>query len=160
MNIAIIYTSKHGTTEKVSQMIAENLAGHQLSLINLKKNPNPDLTDFDLLILGCGIYAGNASGSFRKFCNNNMNVLLNKELGLFICEMEPDTARQQQEIMNTYPASLLQHADAKAFVGGEFLFEEMNFMEKAIIKRIAKTDKSISAIKDTEIKKFTDQLIR
>lgn len=159
MNIAIIYTSKHGTTEKVAQMIAGNLAEHPLSLINLKRNANPDLTDFDLLILGCGIYAGNPSGSFRKFCNNNINILLNKKLGLFICGMESDSTKQQQEIMNAYPASLLQHADAKVFVGGEFLFEQMNFMEKTIIKRIAKTDKSISAIKDSEIKGFVDQLI-
>jgi menaquinone-dependent protoporphyrinogen oxidase len=38
MKTAIIYTSKHGTTEKVAQMIAERLTGTQVSSIDLKKD--------------------------------------------------------------------------------------------------------------------------
>ena len=159
MNIAIVYFSKHGTTEKVAQMIAKNLGENSTTLINIWENPRLNLATFDLIILGCGIYMGTPTKFFRKFCDKNMNVLLMKKVGLFVCGMEADEAKQQQETMNAYPEILLQHAIAKAFLGGEFLFEEMNFMERAIIKRIAKTNKSISALKESEINEFARKLI-
>jgi menaquinone-dependent protoporphyrinogen IX oxidase len=37
MKTVIIYTSKHGTTAKIAQMIAERLSGNQVSVVNLKK---------------------------------------------------------------------------------------------------------------------------
>jgi flavodoxin len=37
MKTAIIYTSKHGTTAKVAQMISERLAGSQVSIF---ENPS------------------------------------------------------------------------------------------------------------------------
>jgi menaquinone-dependent protoporphyrinogen oxidase len=49
---------------------------------------------------------------------------------------------------------LYEYAVSTCFAGGEFLFEKMNFFERAIIKRIAKTDKSVSQIKEEEIGRF------
>jgi menaquinone-dependent protoporphyrinogen oxidase len=74
--------------------------------------------------------------------------------------MEPDREKQQQELENAYPLWLKQQAVAKHFLGGAFLFEKMNFFERAIIKRIAKTDKSVSRIDEDEIEKFVTDYIR
>jgi menaquinone-dependent protoporphyrinogen oxidase len=52
---------------------------------------------------------------------------------------------------------LFLHAVSKCFVGGEFQFEKMNFFERAIIKRIAKTDKSVSQIDEDAISKIDYQ---
>ncbi|KAA6328572.1 Protoporphyrinogen IX dehydrogenase [termite gut metagenome] len=156
--IAIIYTSKHGTTAKVAQMIAGRLTGNQVSIFDLKKVKCPDLNSFDGIILGTSVYAGQSSKTMQRFCKSNIAVLTQKRFALFVCGMEPDTSKQQQELINSYPQALHQHAVAKCFAGGEFLFEKMNFFERAIIKRIAKTDKSVSQIKEDNIDKFVQEI--
>jgi menaquinone-dependent protoporphyrinogen oxidase len=154
MKTAIIYTSKHGTTAKVAQMIAKRLTGNQVSVINLKKDKHPDINLFDGIILGTSIYAGTSSKTMQRFCKENLETLKQKQLALFVCGMEPDSAKQQQELANAYPQELYECAVSKCFAGGEFQFEKMNFFERAIIKRIAKTDKSVSQIKENEIDKL------
>jgi menaquinone-dependent protoporphyrinogen oxidase len=158
MKTAIIYTSKHGTTAKVAQMIAERLTGNQVSVINLKKDKHPDINLFDGIILGTSIYAGTSSKTMQRFCKEHLETLKQKRLALFVCGMEPDSAKQQQELTNAYPQELYEYAVSKCFAGGEFQFEKMNFFERAIIKRIAKTDKSVSQIKEEEIEKFVDDI--
>jgi menaquinone-dependent protoporphyrinogen oxidase len=158
MKTAIIYTSKHGTTAKVAQMIAGRLTGNQVSVINLKKDKHPDINSFDGIILGTSIYAGTSSKTMR-FCKENLETLKQKRLALFVCGMEPDETKQQQELANAYPQELYKYAVSKYFAGGEFQCEKMNFFERAIIKRIAKTDKSISRIKENEIDKLVIEFI-
>jgi menaquinone-dependent protoporphyrinogen oxidase len=154
MKTAIIYTSKHGTTAKVAQMIAERLAGNQVSIIDLKKEKCPDIHSFEGNILGTSIYAGASSKTMQRFCKGNIETLKQKRLALFVCGMEPESAKRQQELTNAYPQELYECAVSKCFAGGEFQFEKMNFFERAIIKRIAKTDKSVSQIREEEIEKF------
>jgi menaquinone-dependent protoporphyrinogen oxidase len=154
MNIAIIYTSKHGTTAKIAQMIAGRLIDSQVSIIDLKKEKCPGLNSFDGIILGTSIYAGTSSKTMQRFCKENIEALKQKRLALFVCGMELDETKQQQELANTYPQELVRHAVSTCFAGGEFLFEKMNFFERAIIKRIAKTDKSVSKIRESEIDRF------
>jgi menaquinone-dependent protoporphyrinogen oxidase len=159
MKTAIIYVSKHGTTEKVARKIAEKSGSHEVSFFNLKTDKNPDITPFDEIILGTPVYAGTPSKRMQTFIKNHAYILTAKRVGLFVCGMEPNREKQQQELENAYPLSLKQQAVAKHFLGGEFLFEKMNFFERAIIKRIAKTDKSVSRIDEDGIGKFVTDFI-
>jgi menaquinone-dependent protoporphyrinogen oxidase len=154
MKTAIIYTSKHGTTEKVAQMIAGRLSDNQVSLIDLKKDARPDINPFEKIILGTPVYAGTPSKTMQRFSRENIEILKQKRLALFVCGMELDETKQQQELTNAYPQELHEYAVSKCFAGGEFLFEKMNFVERAIIKRIAKADKSVSQIREDEIDKL------
>jgi menaquinone-dependent protoporphyrinogen oxidase len=154
MRIAIIYTSKHGTTEKVAGLIAEKLVGSQVSVFNLKGDKSPDISSFDGIILGTSVYAGQSSKLMQAFVKNQADTLAIKRIGLFVCGMEPNQEKRQQELEHTYPLLLRQHAVVKYFLGGEFLFEKMNFFERSIIKRIAKTDKNVSQIDEEAIRKF------
>jgi menaquinone-dependent protoporphyrinogen oxidase len=156
MITAIIYTSKHETTAKVAQMIAGQL--NQVLTFDLKKDKHPDVNSFDGIILGTSVYAGTPSKAMQRFCKENIETLKQKRLTLFVCGMEPDGAKQQQELVNAYPQELYEYAVSKCFAGGEFLFEKMNFFERAIIKRIAKTDKSISQIREEDINKFVKEI--
>jgi menaquinone-dependent protoporphyrinogen oxidase len=160
MKTAIIYASKHGTTEKVARMIAERAGGHELSLINLKEDKCPDITPFAGIILGTPVYAGKPSKAMRDFIKKHADTLTAKRMGLFVCGMEPDKGKQGLELENAYPLPLRQQAVAKGFLGGEFLFEKMNVFERAIIKRIAKTDKSVSQIREDKIDRFVAEIKR
>jgi menaquinone-dependent protoporphyrinogen oxidase len=147
MKIAILYASKHGTTEKVAVSIADKLKKTgEIELFSLKKNPKPDISGFDVVILGSSIYAGQASKKMQNFCKVNETVLLQKKTGLFVCGMHPDKLQREKELKDAYPEILQKKAEATGFLGGEFLFERMNFVERLIIKKIAKTTDSVYQI--------------
>ena len=160
MKTAIIYASKHGTTETVAVSIAKKLSeNNEVELFSIKKNPNPDISDFGTVILGTPIYAGQASGKMQKFCKNNEQALLQKKTGLFVCGMEPDRAKREKELADAYPAVLSENAAATGFLGGAFKFEEMNFMERFLINKISKTNESVSRIDTNAIEVFVEQLL-
>jgi uncharacterized protein (DUF1697 family)/menaquinone-dependent protoporphyrinogen IX oxidase len=160
MKTAIIYTSKHGTTEKVACSIAEKIKkSHEVELFSLKKNPKPDISGFELVVLGSSIYAGQASGKIKAFCKANESVLLQKKTGLFVCGMEPDKEKQHKELKDAYPEALHNKAIATEFLGGAFLFEKMNLFERMIIKKIAKTTTSVERIGWEAVDEFIGKLI-
>ena len=147
MKIAIIYASKHGTTEKVAGAIAEKLSDpHIVKVFALKKSPNPDISDFDMVILGTPIYAGKASKKMKAFCEKNKPVLLSKKTGLFVCGMHLDAEQREKELKEAYPIDLWNKAKVTEFLGGEFLFDKMNFIERLIIKKMIKINKTVHRI--------------
>lgn len=156
MKIAIIFSSKHGTTAKVAEKLGEKL-GEEITLINLKEQKNPKIDQYDACILGTAIYAGNPIKSIKNFSLKNKELLKTKPLGLFICGMDPGTEKQQEEIKAAFPPELLGHAKSKYYLGGEFIFEDMNLMERFIIKKISKVNKSVSLIHHENIQKFAEE---
>ena len=159
MKTAIIYASKHGTTEKVAASIADKLAGtNKVELFSLKKNANPDISGFEMVILGSSIYAGQASKKMKTFCKENESALLQKKIGLFVCGMHPDKEQREKELKDAYPEVLQKKAAATGFMGGEFLFEQMNFFERFITKKIAKTNSSVHQIDWDAVDGFIEKL--
>lgn len=160
MSVAIIYTSKHGTTKEVVKLIAERLRGQQITLIDLKQDKSPNIELFDQVILGTPIYVGKPSKEVKMFCEKHASALTSKPLALFVCGMYPGEAKQVEEITTAYPETLRQHAKAVAFLGGAFLFERMSFIERIIIKRVAQIDRSIKQINVSGIDAFVNQIAK
>ena len=159
MKTAIIYASKHGTTEKVARSIAEKLMEtNEVELFSLKKNPNIDISGFETVILGSSVYMGQASGKMKAFCKANEPVLLQKKTGLFVCGMHPDKEQQEKELKDAYAEALREKAAATGFLGGEFLFEQLNFLERLIIKEVAKENSSVHQIDWKAIDSFVGKL--
>ncbi len=159
MKTAIVYATKHGTTEKVAQTITGKLSEtSDVELFSLEKNPHPDIREFDRVILGSPIYAGQSSKKMKVFCKENEGVLLQKKLALFICGMHPSKEEQEKEMKAAYPEVLQKNAIVIAFLGGEFLFEKMNFLERFIAKMIAKTKTSVHRIDWDSIDNFVRKL--
>ena len=159
MRVAIIYVSKHGTTEKVAGLIAEKLTGsNEVELFSLTKKSTPDISRYEMVILGSAVYAGNVSGKMKAFCKANESVLLQKKMGLFVCGMHPQKEQREKELQDAYPATLQQKAEATGFLGGEFLFEQMNFFERFIIKRISKVNRTVHRIDKDTIDEFALKL--
>lgn len=145
MKTAIIYATTHGTTEKAAKYIAENLPNDEVKLISLKEK-GISLIPFEKVILGASIHLGVVSHDMKQFCKKHLHILQTKELGLFVCGMEPDIDRQNYELEMAYPPTLQTIAKARAFVGGEFLFQKMNFFQRVIIKNIIHSDEDVSHI--------------
>jgi menaquinone-dependent protoporphyrinogen oxidase len=149
MRTAIIYSSKHGTTEKVAQKIQNELGEEKAQLFNLKRNKNFDLSQYGQIIVGGSIHAGQIQKKVKLFLEKNTQMLLQRRLGLFLCCMHENEAENQ---FNTaFPEILRSHAISKKIMGGEFLFEKMNFVEKALVKKIAGVNESVSKIEESNI---------
>ena len=156
MRTAIIYASKHGTTEKVAQNIQSLLDEDKAQLFNLKNNKHFDLSQFEQVIVGGSIHAGTIQKRVKNFVDQHRPELLQKQIGLFICCMHEQEA--ETEFNNAYPEILCSHAVSKKIMGGEFLFERMNLIEKALVKKIAGINASVSKIKEEKIRELVEEM--
>ncbi len=156
MKTTIIYATSQGCTEKAVQELSQKLSG-EIFTYNLLQNPNPSFEDADRVIIGGSIHAGQIQKKVRDFCTSNMDALSYKEIGLFICCMhEPEVAREQ--IKNAFPEELHQMAKTEAIFGGEFNFDKMNFVEKMLVKKIARVRESVSKLDHNSIDRFANRM--
>ncbi len=135
-NTAIIFATNYGTTKKVAEYLAENIIKSKTTLFNLNSAPEIDLTKFDTVILGGSVYLGDIQKEMSDFCAENSEELLKKNLGLFLCGIEPELVRQDEELKMAFPKSLYNHAQATAFVGGEINMELLNPSQKFIVQTL------------------------
>lgn len=157
MKTAIIYLSKHGTTDKVAHEIANKLGPDQTKIFELGKDTISDPEDFDQIIIGGSIHAGSIQKRIKKFCEKHQDILLDKKLGLFLCCAEQEEKAKEQ-FQNAFSSALRQHASATGFMGYEFLLDEMNFFEKAIVKKVAGQTESVHQINNKAIEDFVIEM--
>lgn len=152
---AIIYMSKHGTTEKIALKLHKLIDQEGVHPIDLKINKKPDLTKHDKIIIGGSIHAGSIQKKIKDFIHSNMDELMKKEIALFLCCMKDgEEAREQFE--NAYPEELRKHAKKIEILGGEFLFDKMNFFERAIVRKVAGVKENISKIDNNKIAEIAE----
>ncbi|HDP98664.1 MAG TPA: flavodoxin [bacterium] len=156
MKTLLVYTTRHGCAEKCAREIEKGLRG-EVKLVNLKKEKLNTFTDYDTVIVGGSIHAGKIQKKISDFCQKNLDTLKVKKLGLYLCCME-EGEKAQQQFDNAFPTDLIEHATATAIMGGEFDFERMNFLERAIIRKIAQVDHSISKVSPEQIAAFIEKI--
>lgn len=152
MNTLIAYGTKYGCAEKCAKRIAEELK-EDVELVDLRKTKGISLSGYDKVIIGGSIYIGKIQKEVSDFCSRNLEELKNKKIGLFICGMAEGEAADA-ELNSSFPAELLNAAAAKGFLGGEFLVDNMNFMDKLIVKKISKVTENKSNILEDRIAEF------
>ena len=156
MKTLIIYATSHGCTEKAVKELSQKLSG-EITALDLKQIKSPSLFEFDRIIIGGSIHAGQIQKQIRNFCSTNLEQLKSKEIGLFICCMyEAEIARE--EIKNAFPEELHQMAKTEAIFGGEYNFDKMNFVEKLLVKKIAKVRESVSKLDHDSIDRFANKM--
>ena len=156
MKTLILYTTSHGCTEKAVRELSPKLSG-EVTIIDLKHFPSPCLDEYERVIIGGSIHAGQIQKRIRDFYTSNLNELRSKEIGLFICCMyEPEIAHE--ELQNAFPEELHQMAKAEGIFGGEFNFGKMNFIEKLLVRKIAKVSESVSKIDYLSIEQFANRM--
>jgi menaquinone-dependent protoporphyrinogen oxidase len=155
MKTAIIYATNHGCTDKCAHNLADELKPGT-DVFNIEMNQNIDLNNFKTIIIGGSIHMGSINKKIKKFINNNIDELCKKDMGLFICCMYEGNKAIEQ-FNEAFPENLRNKALAHGFFGGEFNFEKMNFFEKAIVKKVANVEKSVSNINYTNIKDFAEK---
>jgi menaquinone-dependent protoporphyrinogen oxidase len=156
MNTLIAYGTKYGCAEKCAIELSNELDG-KVDTVNLKENNKIELAKYDRVIIGGSAYIGKIQKEVTDFINLNLNELLKKEIGLFICGMQ-EGEELKKEIAENFPEQLLEKAKSVKHFGGEFIFRKMNFLERAIVKKISKVTSDKSDIKHDNIKKLAIEL--
>ncbi len=157
MATLILYKSRHGTTRKVAYQLKGLLKDEQVDAIELKKFKSISLLDYDFIIIGASIHMGNINIAMKSFLSKNIRLLLTKKIGLFICCME-EGEKAQIQFDNAYDSSLRNSSVANGIFGGEFLFEQMNFLERLIIKKQSGYTHSVSKLHINVIEQFAKDI--
>lgn len=152
MKTLIVYASKYGATEKCAEGLSKKLMG-RIDLCNLKKTKTIDISQYDKVAIGGSIYMGKIQKEVREFCSQNLDLLKDKKIGLFICCMR-DGEMAETELNDAFPQELIKNAVVKEYFGGEFIFSRMGFLDKIITKKVAKTDQDTSTISEERINRF------
>ncbi len=154
MSTLIAYATKHGCVEKCARMLSEKIEG-KVVLSNLKEEKDIDLSQYDKIIIGGSIYVGKIRKEVTEFCSKNLDELMEKKTGLFICGMQEEGV-VEKELQDSFPKELYESAVTKEVFGGEFIFKKMNFMERFIIKKVSKVDQDLSRISEKKIAQFAE----
>ncbi|MCL2800810.1 MAG: flavodoxin domain-containing protein [Treponema sp.] len=149
MKTIILYATKYGAAEETAGRIAEKING--AAAFNLKKGSIPSLADFECVIVGSGVYAGNILKEAKTFLAQNEKILSEKKLGLFLCGMGTEG---ETYFNSNFPASLLESAKAKSLLGGIFDPKKANAFERFIIKIVTKSSAYINTISERRIEQF------
>jgi menaquinone-dependent protoporphyrinogen oxidase len=156
MKTAIVYATKHGTTGKVAMKLKEALTSDEVELFNLAENNRIEFRSFDRIVIGSSIYAGSIQPAVKRFVEQNMVDLLQKEVGIFVCCMFFEKADEQ--IGKAFPEVLRNHAKSVKHMGGEFLFDQLNFIERVLVRKITGVTNSVSKIDISSINSFITEI--
>lgn len=156
MKTLIIYATHHGCAERAAHLIAKELPGETV-VCDIDKDPKVEIDAFETIVVGGSIHAGRVQRKVTRFVNANLAALAQKRLGLFLCCMyEGDKAKRQLEA--AFPAELCAKAAALGLFGGAFDFDKMNFVERAVVKKVAGVGASVSTFDEEKVVRFAAAL--
>ncbi|HBY20931.1 MAG: hypothetical protein A2Y24_08720 [Clostridiales bacterium GWE2_32_10] len=153
MKTAIIYASKHGSVERCVILLKERLLG-EVDLLNIHEHSNPDIQDYSDIIIGGSIYMGKIQKEIIEFCNKNLDILTNTNVGLFISSALMDA----DEFKKNFPAKLLETCRVQENFGYELYIHDFSFIEKITLKFIPKEYLNNYGIKINKIEKFINDM--
>lgn len=156
MNTLIVYATKYGCTKKCAELLSKEL-NDKADVMNLKNIGAIDISKYEKIIIGGSVYMGRIQKEVTEFCSKNLDKLKEKSIGLFLCGMQEGDILSTEFTQN-FPSELINIAKAMECLGGEFIFEKMNFMEKFIVKKISKVTSNKSSILEKNIHKLADAM--
>ncbi len=157
MPTLVVYASRHGCTEACTNLLAGKLPG-PVTVVNLEKEKVPAPDAYDTVLIGGSIHMGQVQKTVAAFCRNNLETLLRKKVGLFICCGNLEAVEQQMK--SAYPEPLYSHAAAREHFGYTYNFRMMNFWERFIIKKIAKVNQSVENYLPENIERFVATVLQ
>lgn len=155
MKAVIIYSSKYGTTKTCAEMLAQRLSNAKL--IDVRKTKGLTLSDYDTVIIGSSIRMGQVNKKIKKFCEENGDELISKNLGLFICSGMEENINKDFNV--NFEKKLLQNCTYKAWLGGEIDLKKAKGIDKIIVGMVVKMfendgHKDYPKINENNIKEF------
>jgi len=143
MKVLLAFGTKYGSTAKVADRIAEVMRseGHEVQVLDLRNRERPDLSGFDLIVLGSSIVVGAWSKGAQRFISENKGHLGKMNVAMFACcgnlLTEPE---KKNEYRKLYLEDVANEAGIKpvsmSLFGGEIDLSKYGFLTKALLSGV------------------------
>lgn len=158
MKTLIVYATKQGTAKLVAEKLKTKLIG-ETELVDLNVNSPRNLIEYDNIILGGSIYIGKIQKQMKSFVEENLSLLLNKRVCVYICAAEKNE-KLEKELTDAFPEALLTKALFRDRVGESIDFNRLNFFNRMITKKVMGTTQSYVNIDEKKIDKIAKALLK
>lgn len=167
MKIVIAYSSKSGTVRECSEELAKKLAPNDVTLADLNEGA-PDLTGFDIAIIGGYVRMGKISKKMTEFVKENHAVIAETMHAFFLCCGLPESTEYYFE--KAIPRELLNSSISNICFGGDLRVNKQKGLDKFIAKLILKEirnnniaedmneEMTIPAVLPENISRFADEI--
>jgi len=145
--VLIVYGTRYGSTTDVVQEMSKTARefGVQVDVVNLEKGTSfPEPEEYDLVIIGSGIRAGQWKKEPLEFIEQKLEPLSKTKVALFVVSGyagNPDkVAEAQAEYLDSMPGKYPGLSPiSTALIGGVFEFKKYNLVVRALVKNIVKS---------------------
>lgn len=149
----IIYTTKHGCTEKAVKLL-QSKTTKEIKAVNLAGEKPPDLSSYDTVLLGGPIYVGKIPKELSAYVKQNYETLKKKRLALFLCGGEEDPETLDKIFTTEFTEELCKHAVMREALGGELHLDQLSFMTKLILRLVKGIRSDYSRLSEAKIEKL------
>ncbi len=132
MRVAIIYTTKGGTTRECAYLLERELRGHDVTVLEMKNAH--DLDEYDIIVLGFPIRMAKPSRSARKYIKAHKNELVSKRVAYFMCCGFIDCAEEYAEKL--LPRELKEKAIDITCLGGSLDPSRFKGFDRFIVRSV------------------------
>lgn len=172
--VLVAYSTWAGATHQVAVEIAKDLGKKNLQVSISAAKDVKSITDYQVVVLGTSIHAGQMTGDFKKFLNKFHKELATKKTVLFVdCfNMIEDTEKNRTETMGWIDKAIAKFPEIKPIAIGLFAgaavtegeeFNKLNVLVKKLIEAMKKsmdTERGKSDFREWEkIHSWTAELV-
>lgn len=142
MRALVAYGSKYGSTKEVAERIGKNLAqsGLNVDLRDIRLDDGVKMSDYDLAVVGSGIYAGKWMKPAKRFLAEVAAEKGRCKVALFACCMDAADPKLVEDARKRYLADVVAETKVEPVATGLFAgvvdFTKYGFVVKGIMKSI------------------------
>jgi menaquinone-dependent protoporphyrinogen oxidase len=135
----VIYGSRYGSTREVAQAVAEGLEADVADAAD-----RPDLTPYEVVVVGSPIYAGDYLDSVLDLICANRDLLAERKTAAFITaaadmQIEPGLTGDEDELLHTQQ----DYADGLAALAGGHLLDTRGFGGRLVPEQLDESDRKM-----------------
>jgi menaquinone-dependent protoporphyrinogen IX oxidase len=156
---AILFGSRYGSTRDASLWISEGMGGIADAF---DARENPDLSSFDYIIVGSGIYSGKIDQPLEAYLTRNSGLISNRIKALFIVCGAGDNLRAQAYVDGLAKSCQAKPPLIKIFSGRvtkRLLNKEDYKIEEEVFKRRNQPFEDYDRLQRSDCLKFGEEIL-
>lgn len=156
--VLVLYSSRDGQTKKIVDVMAEEMAGHEVVMMDLHAMPKCNLSKYAKVLIGASVRYGHFHHSLMGFIYAHQEQLEVANAAFFCVNLTARKPEKATPATNAYMKKFLRQSPWKpkllAVFAGALLYSRYNWWQTLIIQLIMKlTGGSTDTSRDIE---FTD----
>ena len=133
MNILILYATKWGVTRECAEMLARQLETRYTVTCRDIREGTPDLSAYDLIVLGSHVRVGKINKQMKKLIRENVTLLSSLPTAVYLCM---GYTRQFEEYVDIELPKTLHCSLGVHCFGGELKPEKLKGLDKWIVRAV------------------------